>query len=293
MNKITPFLWFDDQAEEAVKKYTSVFPNSKINALNRLGDDVPGPKGKVMTISFQLAGQKFTALNGGPEFSFTPAVSFFVYCQTESEVDSLWNQLSENGKVLMELSKYPFSEKFGWVMDQYGVSWQINLTRSAPKINPFLLFVGKQHGKAEEAIHFYTSLFKNSKIDQIVHFGENEGEPAGAVQHARFLLDGQEFMAMESNQGHAFTFTPAISFFVHCKNQAEVDYFWEKLSEGGEKSQCGWLTDKFGVSWQIVPDRLIELMSDSDSEKANRVTQAMLKMTKIEIGLLEQAYSQG
>jgi predicted 3-demethylubiquinone-9 3-methyltransferase (glyoxalase superfamily) len=293
MQKITPFLWFDDQAEEAVNFYTSIFKDSKVGTITRMGEEVPGPKGKVMTITFQLAGGEFMALNGGPVFNFTPAVSFFVTCETQEEIDGLFDKLSQGGTVLMELDKYPFSEKFGWVQDRFGVSWQLNLARLKQKIAPFLMFVGEQHGKAQEAINFYTSLYKNSSIIMVAPYGPGQDEPAGTVSHAMFTLNGQQFMAMDSNRAHAFTFTPAISFFVNCETQDEVDKFWEKLSAGGEKGQCGWLQDKYGVSWQIVPTILGQLLSDPDPEKARRVTQAMLQMKKLEIGLLEQAYEGG
>ncbi len=152
------------------------------------------------------------------------------------------------------------------------------------KIVPFLWF----NEDAEEAMNFYTSIFKNSKVGQITRFGDDVPGPKGKVMTASFSLEGLEFTAL--NGGPEFSFTPAISFFVHCQTQSEVDYFWEKLSEGGEKGPCGWLKDRFGVSWQIVPDILLELMSDPDPEKARRVTQAMLKMGKIEIERLKQAY---
>jgi predicted 3-demethylubiquinone-9 3-methyltransferase (glyoxalase superfamily) len=293
MQKIAPFLWFDNQAEEAANFYTSIFKNSSINGVARYGENTPGVEGQVMTVSFRLAGEEFTALNGGPVYKFTPAISFFVYCQTREEIDALWGKLAEGGSTLMELDKYPFSERFGWVQDRFGVSWQLSLTGQPQRITPYLLFVGAQHGKAEAAVRQYTSLFKNSSIDQIEHYGKGMGEPEGTVMHARFTLDGHEFMAMESAADHQFTFTSAISFFVNCVDQAEVDYFWENLSEGGEKEQCGWVIDRYGVTWQIVPIILGQLMSDPDAEKAGRVTQAMLKMTKLDIGQLEQAYQQG
>jgi predicted 3-demethylubiquinone-9 3-methyltransferase (glyoxalase superfamily) len=293
MQKITPFLWFNDQAEEAVNFYTSIFKNSKLGTITRFGEDVPGPKGKVMTITFQLAGGEFMALNGGPEFNFTPAISFFVLCETPEEIDALWEKLSAGGKILMELDKYPFSEKFGWVQDKFGVSWQLNLANLKQKIAPFLMFVGEQHGKAQEAINFYTSLFENSNIIMVAPYGAGQDEPEGTISHAMFSLNGQEFMAMDSRREHAFTFTPAISFFVNCETQEEVDEFWEKLSAGGEKGQCGWLEDKYGVSWQIVPTILGKLLNDPDAEKARRVTQAMLQMQKIDIEGLRQAYEQG
>jgi len=155
------------------------------------------------------------------------------------------------------------------------------------KITPFLWF----DDKAEEAVNFYVSIFKNSKVVSISRYGEGAREPKGKVMTAAFQLAGQEFTAL--NGEPVFTFSPAISFFVSCESQEEVDEFWEKLSEGGEKGQCGWLKDKYGVSWQIVPTALGELLSDKDAEKSQRVMQAMLQMSKIEIAGLKQAYAGG
>ena len=293
MQKITPFLWFDDNAEQAIKLYTSIFKNSKIGRLTRYGEAGPGKKGTVMTGTFQLAGREFMALNGGPAFKFTPSISLFVHCQTEQEIDQLWKNLSEGGTVLMELDKYPFSQKFGWVADKFGLSWQLNLVGTEQKIFPFLMFVRDKSGKAEEAMKFYTSIFRNSSVARVERYGKGTPQPEGDVVHGRFVLDGEEFLAMDGGLNHQFTFTEAISFFVHCKTQEEIDEFWEKLSAGGEKSQCGWLKDTYGVSWQIVPDRLGELLQDKDPEKVKRVTQAMLQMKKLEIKQLEEAYRQG
>lgn len=294
MQKIFPFLWFNNQAEEAVNLYTSVFKNSSVGEIMRYPEGTPGVPGQVMTVNFKLAGQEFSALNGGPEFNFTPATSFFVSCETEEEVDNLWRAMSEGGAVLMEFGEYPFSKKFGWLNDRFGVSWQISLAGTPQKITPFLMFVGDQHGRAEEAINYYTRLFKNSTIEHIQRYGPEAaamGEKEGTVMLAQFALDGVAFMAMDSAQDHRFTFTEAVSFFVRCEDQAEVDHFWNNLtSGGGEESQCGWLKDKFGVSWQIVPNVLFDLMNDPDPEKAGKVTQAMLKMQKIDIGGLKQAY---
>jgi predicted 3-demethylubiquinone-9 3-methyltransferase (glyoxalase superfamily) len=289
MQKITPFLWFDEQAEEAVNLYTSIFQNSKIHSTNRIPGDVPGPKDKVMTINFQLAGLDFIALNGGPEFQFSPAISFYVYCQTEQELDALWARLVENGFVFMALDKYPFAEKFGWLSDRYGVSWQLMLTHQPQQIVPCLLFTREVAGRAEEAIHLYTSVFKNSQISGIEYYPKDAGEPQGSVLHGAFTLAGQDFVAFDSSAGHQFGFTHATSFMVHCQDQAEVDRYWDALAAGGEVEQCGWLKDRFGVSWQIVPDVLFELMSDPDPVKAQRVTQAMLKMVKLDIGQLKAA----
>jgi predicted 3-demethylubiquinone-9 3-methyltransferase (glyoxalase superfamily) len=155
------------------------------------------------------------------------------------------------------------------------------------KITPFLWF----NDQAEEAMNFYTAIFKNSKIGSVSRYGEGGPGPQGSVMTATFELDGQQFMAL--NGGPLFTFTEAISFFVNCETQAEVDELWEKLTEGGEESQCGWLKDKYGLSWQIVPSVLGELLNDPDAEKARRVMNAMLQMKKIDIAGLRSAYEQG
>jgi predicted 3-demethylubiquinone-9 3-methyltransferase (glyoxalase superfamily) len=291
MQKITPFLWFDREAEEAMSFYVSVFKNSKAGRVSRYAKGSPYPEGSVMSTTFNLEGLDFIALNGGPVFRFTQAISFFVSCETASGVDALWRKLSEGGKIHMALQKYPFSEKFGWVEDRFGISWQLNLAGEATGIAPFLLFVGDQAGKAEEAIEFYTSLLKNSGIERIERYGAGRGEKEGTVMHARFSLENQEFMAMDSGRPHGFTFTPAISFFVDCQTQEEVDTLWGRLCEKGKPGQCGWLTDQFGVSWQIVPRVLNELLGDADPAKAGRVMQAMLGMTKIDIEGLKRAYA--
>lgn len=291
--KIVPFLWFDDNAEEAVNFYISCFKNSKPGSISRYDEasaKASGrPEGSVLTESFQLNGQEFIALNGGPVFKFTPCISFFVNCETEKEIDELWKKLSSNGKILMEFKSYPFSKKYGWVEDKFGLSWQLNFTGDKQKINPLLMFTGKYAGKAEEAIHFYTSLFKKSEIINIVHYDEGQGEPKRNVVHARFSLNDEEFMAIDSSLKHDFNFTPSVSFLVYCETQQEVDYFWEKLTEGGKEVECGWLEDRYGVSWQIVPTVFMKLISQPDKEKTKRVMQAMMKMKKFDIKALEEA----
>ena len=154
------------------------------------------------------------------------------------------------------------------------------------KIAPFLWF----DGKAEEAMNFYVSIFGNSAVVSVSRYGEGGPGPKGTVMSATFRLEGQEFMAL--NGGPQFTFSPAISFFVNCETQDEVDRLWDKLSEGGEKSRCGWLRDKYGLSWQVIPRILGELLQDKDAEKSARVMQAMLRMGKIDIEALKRAYSQ-
>lgn len=154
------------------------------------------------------------------------------------------------------------------------------------KITPFLWF----DGNAEEAVNFYTSILKNSRIVNMSRYGEGAPAPKGTVMSATFILEGQEFMAL--NGGPMFTFSPAISFFVKCETQEEIDTLWEKLSAGGKKERCGWLKDKFGMSWQIIPPILGEMLQDKDPQRAQRVVQAMMQMDKIDIKKLKQAYDQ-
>jgi predicted 3-demethylubiquinone-9 3-methyltransferase (glyoxalase superfamily) len=309
MQKITPFLWFDTQAEEAVDFYTSLLKNSKIGSITRYdeaGAAAAGrPKGSVMTAAFNLNGQEFVALNGGPVFKFTPAVSFIINCETEQEIDELWEKLSESAKVLMEYGKYPFSEKYGWLNDKYGLSWQLFLSEGKveKKIIPSLMFVDNVCGKAEEAMNFYASVFsgnkgsgsarKDSKVGSIFRYGpDQKPDKEGTIMYADFTLNGQTFVAMDSAHEHNFTFTEANSIIVNCESQKEVDYYWDKLSANPKAEMCGWLKDKYGLSWQIVPTVLSKLLSDKDAKKSQRVMQAMLQMKKIDIAGLEKAYKE-
>lgn len=298
LQKITPFLWFDTQAEEAANFYTSTFKNSKIKLITHYGPEGAKASGReegsVMTVVFNLEDQEFIALNGGPVFEITPAISFYVNCETEQEIDTLWEKLSEGGTVLMQLNKYPFSEKFGWLKDKFGVTWQLMIGEGMQKITPFLMFGGEQSGKAEEAINFYVSLFPNSGIIHLERYESTEDEIEGSIKYARFSLDEQEFLVMDSIKEHTFTFTPALSLVINCESQEEVDHFWDKLTQGGDEraQQCGWLKDKYGVSWQIVPLEIEEMISDTDPEKSRRVMQAMLQMKKLDINALRDAYEE-
>jgi predicted 3-demethylubiquinone-9 3-methyltransferase (glyoxalase superfamily) len=248
-------------------------------------------------VDFSLDGQKFNALNGGPQFKFNPSVSFYVTCETETETDAVWQKLSEGGMALMPLERYDWSEKYGWVQDRFGLSWQISLGKledtGHQKFTPSLLFTGMQRGRAAEAVRFYTSLFDSSSITGIMHYGAGEPGPEGTVKHAQFSLCGQTFMAMDHPMEEPFTFNEAISFVVNCNTQNEVDFFWEKLTaDGGEESMCGWLKDKFGVSWQIVPEALPRLLSDPNPAVAQTAMAAMMQMRKIVIADLQKTNEQ-
>ena len=290
MQKITPHLWFDKAAKEAAAFYPSVFKDSKVKDTTTLRNT---PSGSVDIVTIELAGQRFTLISAGPLFKFNPSVSFLVVCKTKDEVDSLWKKLSEGGTALMELGEYPFSERYGWTQDKYGLSWQVMFMgerQIKQKITPTLMFVGDVCGKAEEAINFYASVFRHARIGNILRYGQGE-EPdkEGTIKHAAFTLEGQDFAAMDSAHKHNFTFNEAISLMVHCDTQKEIDYYWEKLSAVPAAEQCGWLKDKYGLSWQIVPTGMDEMMKNKDEKKLARVTEAFLKMKKFDIAALKRA----
>lgn len=296
MQKIIPHLWFDGQAEEAADFYISIFNNSKkfdVDYYDQASAEVSGmPAGSVLGVEYELEGFRFYNINGGPFFKKTPAISFFINCQSEAEVEQFWNKLSEGGEVLIPLDKYPFSDKYGWIEDQYGVSWQVMLCSDCEnKIIPSLMYVGKNSGRAEEAVKFYTSVFDDAKIGDISRYGAGmEPNRAEDINYAAFTLAGQQFAAMDSALDHQFNFTEGISLLVNLNSQEEIDYFWDKLSADPDVEQCGWLKDKFGVSWQIVPEILNKYLRDPDSEKAGRVMKVFLEMKKISIAELKAAY---
>jgi predicted 3-demethylubiquinone-9 3-methyltransferase (glyoxalase superfamily) len=298
MQKITPHLWFDKDAREAAEFHASIFPNSKVTNATSLHST---PSGDVDVVSFELFGHPFMALSAGPLFKFNPSISFFVNFDPSRDknarenMDRIWEKLSSGGTALMPLQQYPFSERYGWVQDRYGLSWQLILSdpkgEERPFIVPSLLFVGKVSGKAEEAVLFYLSVFKNSGRGIVARYGKGqEPDKEGTVMFSDFMIENQWFAAMDSALMHDFGFNEAISFIVNCDTQEEIDYYWEKLSALPEAEQCGWLKDKFGVSWQIVPTVMDEMIKNGSREQIDRVTQAFLPMKKLDIAKLIKAY---
>ena len=298
MKTITPFLWFDNNAEEAANFYVDIFDNSKILTVTRYNNEsakASGQKsGTAMTIAFQLEGQTFSALNGGPHFKINPSISFFVYCESENKIEKLYNRLMDGGIAMMPLDKYDWSPKYAWVKDKFGVSWQLDVEKinNSQKILPALLFANEKFDKVKEAVTFYTSVFPDSKILLEAPFDKSAGLSDDTLLFAQIKLSDYLLNAMSgSTMKHEFDFNEAFSLVVNCKDQEEVDYYWNKLtSDGGMESQCAWLKDKFGISWQIAPTRLMELLSDPNPVKAQKVMMAMLQMKKIVIADLEKAF---
>lgn len=291
MQRITPHLWLDKEAVQAAEFYSASFPDAKVTNVSTIKDT---PSGDCDIVSFELLGQPFMAISAGPLFRFTPAISFLVRCATPDQVDALWSKLSERGSPLMPLDSYPFSDRYGWTTDRYGLSWQVRHDARGEigqAIVPSLMFVGDVCGKAEEAVNHYTSVFPESNIDHIQPYGEGE-EPdqPGSIRHLYFSLNGYKLAAMDSARDHDFGFSEAISLMVGCDTQDEIDHYWNRLTAIPEAEQCGWLKDRLGVSWQVVPTALDELLSRGTEEEVARVTQAFLQMKKFDIAELRRAY---
>jgi predicted 3-demethylubiquinone-9 3-methyltransferase (glyoxalase superfamily) len=298
MQKIVPHLWFNNEVQEAAAFYVSLFPNSKIESTTTLHNT---PSGDADVVSFTLNGYSFMAINGGPLFKFNPSISFMVNFDpsqdkdAKTRIDEVWAKLAEGGKVLMPIDKYPYSERYGWVQDKYGLSWQLILTNpdgeERPAIIPSLMFTGDVCGKAEEATDFYLSVFKDTKRGTISRYTADQApDKEGTVTFTDFKLEGQWLGAMDSARVHDFGFNEAISLMVNCEDQAEIDYYWEKLSAVPESEQCGWLKDTYGVSWQITPKAMNEMMRSGTPEQIDRLTQAFLPMKKFDLAKLKEAY---
>jgi predicted 3-demethylubiquinone-9 3-methyltransferase (glyoxalase superfamily) len=298
--KIIPHLWFDTEAKKAAELYVSLFPNSKITSLTMI-HNVPSPSGDSDIVAFELNGQQFQAISAGPIFKFNPSVSFMVNFDPSRDknarenLDRVWEKLSAGGTALMPLQEYPFSKHYGWIQDKYGLSWQLFLANpegeERPFIRPSLMFVGKVYGKAEEASDFYISIFKYSKRGIITRYGNGQApDKEGSVMFSDFMIENQWFAAMDSAYKHDFGFNEAVSFMVPCETQKEIDYYWDKLSAVPEAEQCGWLKDKYGLSWQITPAAMNEMMQKGTREQIDRVTQAFLPMKKFDLAEIKKAY---
>jgi len=309
-SKIVPHLWFDREAVEAAKFYASVFPKSRVDSVAPIPADTPsGPAGSCDIVEFTVFDQPFMAINAGPLFRINPSISFMVNfdplffgaaetreAEARKKLDEVWEKLTDGGKVMMPLDEYPFSKRYGWVEDRYGVSWQLILTDPAgeprPAIIPSLMFNGPNAGKAEEAIRYYVSAFRNAHLGSLHRYGPGQ-QPDGeeTIAFGEFMLENAWFAAMDSARTHGFAFNEGVSLLVYCEDQAEIDYYREKLSAVPEAEQCGWVKDRYGVSWQITWRQLDRMIADPDENRARRVAEAMLRMKTIDIAALEQAYA--
>jgi predicted 3-demethylubiquinone-9 3-methyltransferase (glyoxalase superfamily) len=274
-NKTYPCLWFDGQAKAAADFYCTVFPDSKITI------DTP------MVVNWELNGLKFMGLNGGPMFKLNASISLFANFDSVDELNTAWDQLIEGGSALMPIDQYPWSERYGWLKDKFGMTWQLMLSNNN-HIIPSMLFANTQYGNGKAAMELYSTLFPASGIDVAQFYGEEDTQNAGNLMFGEFHILGQSIVAMDGPGDHEFTFNEAVSFVVECADQAEIDKYWDGLiADGGSESMCGWLKDKFGVSWQIIPASIGKLMSNPAT--GNKVMQEILKMRKLDIAILEKA----
>lgn len=276
MQLITPNIWCQGTAAEAGAFYASVFPDTTWAVTARYPEtDLPDFQrefaGKELVVDVEVRGYRLRLINAGDEFSPTPALSFMVTVDARqfggdddaarAAIRGLWASLSEDGTVMMPLDAYPFSPLFGWVADRFGVSWQLILAYptgdEAPYIAPHFLFTGAEP-RAREAVEFYTGLFPDSAPGELVPYPDGMGQQG--VMFGNVTLAGQRFTVADGGTMHRFTFTPGVSLQVDCADQAEIDRLWDALSAAEEAEQCGWLVDRFGVSWQIVPAQMDALM---------------------------------
>tara|TARA_B100000949_G_scaffold232310_1_gene246249 strand:- start:640 stop:1575 length:936 start_codon:yes stop_codon:yes gene_type:complete len=288
--KIAPFFWHDGTAEEAARFHTELFGGT-ITAISHYPDagcDVHGqPAGQVMVASYEILGYQLHGINAGPIFRPTPALSLVVQIEDRSEVERIWAGLSDGGSVMMPLDRYDWSGRYGWCNDRFGISWQITLPLGAetPRpVTPMMMFTGKVAGRAKEALNFYAQAFPGSTVEFTNDYPEGSNEPAGSINHGRSRIAGTGLMAMDSAMDHKFGFDEGGSLTIACDDQGEINYYWDKLVEGGgEHGPCGWLKDRFGFSWQVVSTEVIELLSSQDQDAAARAMQAMMAMGKIDI----------
>lgn len=287
-NKFAPCLWVDNQVEEMTELYTKVFENGKPLKTLYFLEDAHGKIGDILTQSVQLANQEFILLNGGPEFKATPSISYMVTCTSETQLQVLWQELSEGGKLLMNLVIYPGVGQFGWLEDRFGISWQFSLDQSSSsqKITPCFMFSGEQYGNASRAVAEWIEVFQSGEI--LEHYSNEDS----TTKLAKFTLHQQEFMAMDSAVDHNFTFSLANSFYVYCENQKEIDRLWTAITSKGTEMPCGWMGDRFGVAWQTVTRDMDTMLDRKNLTKALAVTQAVYGMMKIDSEELRRIYNE-
>lgn len=294
---IMPHLWFDQEAKEAAEFYTAVFPDSGMERVTTIRNT---PSGDCDMVSFHVCGQPFMAISAGPLFKFNPSSSFMVHfdasrdSEARRQQEHAWEQLSAGGTALMPLDQYPFSERYGWIQDRYGLSWQLMLTGPdspvRPQLMPSLMFTNALTGKAEEASDFYLSVFQGGERGTLARYPSGmEPDREGTVMYTDFRVAGSWFAAMDSARSD-FAFNEAVSFMIRCDGQEEIDYYWKALSADPAAEQCGWCKDRYGLSWQITPSVMTEMLENGSREQLDRVTRAFLQMKKFDVHTLVEAY---
>lgn len=288
MQNLTVNLWMQGNAEEAGDFYAAALPEAKSEVESRyptegLLDFQKSFAGEALTVSVWVRGTKITLINAGNEFDPNPSISIILNFEASERelLDSTWAALSDGGQVMMPLQQYPFSEHYGWVTDRFGVSWQLMESaqgiQPGARVLPSLMFCGQAQNRAAEALEFYSDVF-GAKVHMQVPYGQaNEVVHAESIMFSQFSLGEDVLSAMDSGVSQPFTFTPGVSLQWDCEGQAEIDRLWDALSAVPEAEACGWLSDKFGVSWQIVPANMDELMKRPDA------FQHMLGMKKLVI----------
>lgn len=275
-NKIIPCFWFDGNAGEAFELYGQALQRSEVEKMN------------AFLFKYSIDGCELWGINGGPLYKPNPTISLYTAFDNKEDLDHAFKILKQNAKILMPLNAYEWSDWYVWLEDQYGVSWQLILfeNQSFPqKIMPTFMFVDEVYGRAEEAMTFYTSLFPNGES----HFLERyaDGAQKGKVVHTQFSIDGLRMVAMDSGFQHNFGFTEGVSLVVLCDTQEDIDLYWKAFTKAGEEGRCGWCKDQFGVSWQIIPQILGDLMSNPDT--GPQVGACLQGMNKIELEPLLKA----
>ncbi|MFN8283727.1 MAG: VOC family protein [Chitinophagales bacterium] len=277
-NSIYPCLWLNENSKEVAEFYCSVFKNSTITLENS------------MAVLFELDGKKFMALGGNTQSKINPSISITAVFETLEETNACWEKLIDGGSAMIEIGKHPWSERYGWLKDKYGMTWQITIAGQpgqTAEITPSFLFTDHLFGKAEEAQNLYKSVFPDSSTPILIHYPDGDAN-ASKVMYSEFNLNGYKLIAMDGPGEHHYTFNEAVSLVVNCETQDEIDHYWSSLTaDGGAESMCGWLKDKYGVAWQIVPASLGKLMSDQ--ERFQRVIQEVMKMKKLDIAIMENA----
>lgn len=292
-NIIVPNLWFDSESEAAAEFYTSIFPNSQITRKTTYPKELEEVSGKtadsVLTVEFSLNGKEFIAINGGPQFKFNHSISFVVHCATRAEIDRLWEKLCEGGQVIRKMGNYIIADQIGWVIDRFGILWVVVRLDHPDYIVPCLLFDKSQKKVAIDVIKQYGAVFQVDK-ETIRKSIEEISNPATETLSFCYLpLLHSELMIALWKDLIDVKFNEAVSLMINCQDQEEIDYYWSTLSAGGSEQQCGWLKDRFGVSWQVSPLELLNLTEQGDRKNGRKTTAAMLEMTKLNIKELRKA----